>query len=569
MVIAVLANDADPDNDALTVARRDAPLHGRVSVQADKTLAYTPASDFNGTDIFTYAASDGRLTDETTVVVTVNAVNDQPKFPATSTTRTVADGAEPGSAVGLPVTAADVDGEALAYALFEVDAPFFVIDPDTGQVRVGPDTVPDRRAKPSYRLRVQATDPHGARVSIALNVIVTAGGTTTTTTTTTGGGGDDDFDVGVATFVVANGWSPADVGVASVLAARTDGAAVVYTAGDELSAETAMLLREASPAEVVIVGGNAAVSRDVRTQIGAVSPESGISRVAGAGRADTAARTARRILGAPSHAGRVTLVVANGWSPPDIGAAAALAARSGRSAVIYTRRDRLPEASAALLRDYQGRPGDPHRRHSSDQPKHAGHDRRDDPGQCLAAHRRRSCPHSRPSSQTRAGQPRRSPRRRHPGDRERLVRARCRRRRRTSSSHRQLRSRLHLPREHACCDSGADPRLPAQPHHHRGRPRSSHHRRSRSHHRRRTQQRRGATHHRQHPHRHRRTRRTPHPRKPLTAQPVISPAALMTHQILTVSVKTRAVSRRRQNHYVVGGVGHQACHQMGATHGGF
>ena len=168
-----------------------------------------------------------------------------------------------------------------------------------------------------------------------------------------GGGGGGDFDVGVASFVVANGWSAADVGVASVLAARTSGAVVVYTAGDELSEETRVLLHEALPAEVVIVGGNAAVSRDVRTQIRAASSESGISRVSGEDRADTAAGTARRILGAPAAAGRVTLVVANGWSPPDIGAAAALAARSGRSAVIYTEAARLPEASAAVLRDYQ------------------------------------------------------------------------------------------------------------------------------------------------------------------------------------------------------------------------
>ncbi|WP_419553141.1 S8 family serine peptidase [Candidatus Poriferisodalis sp.] len=168
-----------------------------------------------------------------------------------------------------------------------------------------------------------------------------------------GGGGGGDFDVGVASFVVANGWSAADVGVASVLAARTSGAVVVYTAGDELSEETRLLLREALPAEVIIVGGNAAVSRDVRTQIRAASSESGISRVTGADRADTAAATARRILGTPAAAGRVTLVVANGWSPPDIGAAAALAARSGRSAVIYTEAARLPETSAALLRDYE------------------------------------------------------------------------------------------------------------------------------------------------------------------------------------------------------------------------
>ena len=127
-----------------------------------------------------------------------------------------------------------------------------------------------------------------------------------------GGGGGGDLDVGVATFVVANGWSAADVGVASVLAARTDGAVVVYTAGHALSAETAALLREASPAQVLIVGGTAAVSREIRTQIRSASPDSRIARVTGVDRAGTAAATARRVLGDPAEAGGVTLMVANG-----------------------------------------------------------------------------------------------------------------------------------------------------------------------------------------------------------------------------------------------------------------
>ena len=196
VVIAVLPNDTDPDGDTLTVALRDTPRHGRVTVQPDKTLGYTPRSDFNGKDIFTYTASDGRLRNEATVTVTVNPVNDQPKFPTTSTTRTIADGAEAGSPVGHPVTATDVDGDPLEYGLFEIDAPLFTIDPDTGQIRVAEGTVIDRSAQSSYRLRVEATDPDGARVSTAVNVTVTARGTTTTTTTTGGGGGGGGLDEG-------------------------------------------------------------------------------------------------------------------------------------------------------------------------------------------------------------------------------------------------------------------------------------------------------------------------------------------------------------------------------------
>lgn len=165
-------------------------------------------------------------------------------------------------------------------------------------------------------------------------------------------GGGGDFDVGVATFVVANGWSPADAGVASVLAARSDGAVMLYTSPDALPSGVGQLLREVSPAEVVIIGGLAAVSHDVRAQIRSASPASDVGRVTGVDRAGTAAAAARRILGQPSAARSVTFVVANGWSPPDIGAAAALAARSGRAAVLYARNETLPQATAELLRDY-------------------------------------------------------------------------------------------------------------------------------------------------------------------------------------------------------------------------
>ena len=164
------------------------------------------------------------------------------------------------------------------------------------------------------------------------------------------GGG---LDVGVATVVVANGWSPSDVGAASVLAARTASAVVTYTEGDELSSELEVLLGELSPGEVIIVGGTAAVMSDVCSQVRLALPESDIFRVTGADRADTAARVARRILGNASETRAVTLIVANGWSPPDIGVAAALAAATENAAVAYTQREMLPEATAALIRDYR------------------------------------------------------------------------------------------------------------------------------------------------------------------------------------------------------------------------
>ena len=78
----VLANDDDPDNDALTAVLGTGPTHAQTfTLNADGSFTYVPDPDFNGGDSFTYHASDGTLSSGTvTVTITVNAVNDAPSF---------------------------------------------------------------------------------------------------------------------------------------------------------------------------------------------------------------------------------------------------------------------------------------------------------------------------------------------------------------------------------------------------------------------------------------------------------------------------------------------------------
>jgi VCBS repeat-containing protein len=79
--IAVLSNDTDAENDALSVSSFTQPSQGKVTENTDGTLHYEPAanSNFNGTTTFTYTVSDGNgETDTATVTVTVTAVNDAP-----------------------------------------------------------------------------------------------------------------------------------------------------------------------------------------------------------------------------------------------------------------------------------------------------------------------------------------------------------------------------------------------------------------------------------------------------------------------------------------------------------
>ncbi|TFW32313.1 S8 family serine peptidase [Massilia horti] len=56
----VLANDQDPDGDKLTARLVAGPSHGTLTLPADGSLRYTPASGFIGSDSFTYRADDGK-----------------------------------------------------------------------------------------------------------------------------------------------------------------------------------------------------------------------------------------------------------------------------------------------------------------------------------------------------------------------------------------------------------------------------------------------------------------------------------------------------------------------------
>jgi len=76
----VLGNDTDVDGDSLHAVLESGPSHAAsFTLNSDGSYSYTPAADFNGTDTFTYKASDGNGgSDGATVTITVNAVNDAP-----------------------------------------------------------------------------------------------------------------------------------------------------------------------------------------------------------------------------------------------------------------------------------------------------------------------------------------------------------------------------------------------------------------------------------------------------------------------------------------------------------
>ena len=71
----LLTNDTDVDTTTLTVSNTPvtAPQHGTLTLNTNGTFSYTPQADFAGTDTFVYQVSDGTLTANGTVTITINA----------------------------------------------------------------------------------------------------------------------------------------------------------------------------------------------------------------------------------------------------------------------------------------------------------------------------------------------------------------------------------------------------------------------------------------------------------------------------------------------------------------
>jgi VCBS repeat-containing protein len=114
-----LNGDTDPNGDPLTAVLEIGPAHaGNFSLAADGSFSYAPAPDFNGSDSFTYHASDGSLSSGTaTVTITVDPVNDAPSFvPGGSVSVNAADGAVSQAwATGMSAGPPDEAGQTLSF----------------------------------------------------------------------------------------------------------------------------------------------------------------------------------------------------------------------------------------------------------------------------------------------------------------------------------------------------------------------------------------------------------------------------------------------------------------------
>jgi hypothetical protein len=108
---AITLSCADVDGDSLTYSVVSGPSHGSVSPGTTANRTYSPALNYNGTDSFTFKASDGSADSNlATLDLTINAVNDNPTVASDSVSVT----ANEGDTAPNTGTVSDVDGDTVA-----------------------------------------------------------------------------------------------------------------------------------------------------------------------------------------------------------------------------------------------------------------------------------------------------------------------------------------------------------------------------------------------------------------------------------------------------------------------
>ncbi|EOX4935878.1 tandem-95 repeat protein [Vibrio alginolyticus] len=167
VTIDVLPNDTDVDGDKLSIESASVPeTQGTVEI-VDGRLVFTPADNFHGDAEITYTVTDGALTDQATVNVTVNAVNDTPVVESSIADQTLAEDFTPYS-INLNTAFSDVDN-------VDGDLTFSVSGNSNIQVAIvnGIATfTPTADWNGSETLTFTATDPSGESVSQTVNFTV-------------------------------------------------------------------------------------------------------------------------------------------------------------------------------------------------------------------------------------------------------------------------------------------------------------------------------------------------------------------------------------------------------------
>jgi len=165
VLIDVLANDSDPEGQALTLVSTDGATHGSLAIEAGQ-VRYTPQADWFGDDAFSYVVRDAAGNTATgSVTVTVRSINDLPL--ARPDTAQVA----AGGSVLIDVLANDSDPEGTALTLLDAaGASHGTLAIENGQVRYTPEAGFAGADSFSYRIADADSGEAGTTVSVAVLV---------------------------------------------------------------------------------------------------------------------------------------------------------------------------------------------------------------------------------------------------------------------------------------------------------------------------------------------------------------------------------------------------------------
>jgi len=148
ITINVLANDSFISSSPYVLSALNGS-HGLVEV-SDNNIIYSPDSDFNGSDSFSYTITQGSKTSSGAVSVTVIATNDVPSINAASVYKV-----DENQTSVATIAITDVDGDELSLTMSGADADSFNLS--SANILTFK-TAPDFETKDSYSIKLTLTD---------------------------------------------------------------------------------------------------------------------------------------------------------------------------------------------------------------------------------------------------------------------------------------------------------------------------------------------------------------------------------------------------------------------------
>ena len=159
LTIALIGSD--PEGESITFSIIDEPSNGTINFSGTE-VTYTPETNYNGTDIFTYKANDGTSDSNIgTVTIVVNAIDDEPNTNDVSVTT------DEDTSIDINLTADEYDGETYSFSILS--------NPANGSVALN-DAIasytPNDNWNGTDTFTFEATDNRNARTNVATATII-------------------------------------------------------------------------------------------------------------------------------------------------------------------------------------------------------------------------------------------------------------------------------------------------------------------------------------------------------------------------------------------------------------